>query len=135
MLERAAVTLTTLLAAVAAFCLGPSALAQTPQVSRTNLQRHDLSIPGREALQVRVDFPPGSAFPRHKHPGEEIVYVLKGALEYRLEGKAPVTPKAGDVVFVPAGVVHSVTNVGKDEASELATYVVEKGKPLVVQVK
>ena len=92
-------------------------------------------MPGHEALQVRVDFPPGSSFPRHKHPGEEIVYVLKGSLEYRLERRPPVTLKAGDVVFVPKGVVHSVKNVGKDEASALATYVVERGKPLLTLVK
>jgi quercetin dioxygenase-like cupin family protein len=137
MFERRQVKRPHVLAAVVtgAACLCTAAQAQTPQVSRTNLQQHDLSIPGREALQVRVDFPPGSSFPRHKHPGEEIVYVLKGSLEYRLEGRPPATLKAGDVVFVPNGVVHSVKNVGKDEASELATYVVEKGKPLVVQVK
>jgi quercetin dioxygenase-like cupin family protein len=112
-----------------------AAPAQPPGLTRTDLQRHDLSIPGREAIQVRVDFPPGAVAPPHKHPGEEIVYVLKGALEYRLEGRPPVTLRAGDVVFVPAGTVHAVTNVGGDSASELATYVVEKGKPLVVPVK
>ena len=45
---------------------------------RTDLQQHDLSIPGREVLQARVEFAPGASFPRHKHPGEEIIYVLEG---------------------------------------------------------
>jgi quercetin dioxygenase-like cupin family protein len=113
------------------------ASAQTQQggVKRTDLQRHDLSIPGREAIQVRVDFDPGVVAPRHKHPGEEIVYVLGGTLEYRLEGQSPVTLKSGDVLFIPAGTIHEVTNIGSGPASELATYVVEKGKPLVVLVK
>jgi quercetin dioxygenase-like cupin family protein len=104
--------------------------ARPPLVSRVDLQRHDLSIPGREAVQVRVDFDPGAIAPRHSHPGEEIIYVLRGTLEYRLDGKSPATLKAGDVLFVPAGAVHAATNVGSDSASELATYVVEKGKPL-----
>ena len=52
-------------------------------------------------------------------------------LEYQLEGKPPVTLKAGDSLFIPAGVVHSAKNVGSGNAAELATYVVEKGKPLV----
>lgn len=112
-----------------------TALAQGPGLSRTDLQRHDLDVPGHEAVQVRVDFLPGAAAARHKHPGEEIVYVLKGALEYRLDGRPPVTLKAGDVLFIPTGVPHAVTNVGGDGASELATYIVEKGKPLVVEVK
>jgi quercetin dioxygenase-like cupin family protein len=53
-------------------------------------------------------------------------------LEYRIEGKRPVTLKAGEVLFIPAGAVHGVTNVGSGNAAELATYIVEKGKPLVV---
>jgi len=126
--------------AIGALLAGAAAQAQTPAqpfpgLGRVDLQRHDLDIPGHEAIQVRVDFPPGAVAARHKHPGEEIVYVLKGALEYRLDGKPPVTLKAGDVVFVPTGVVHAVTNVGGDSASELATYIVEKGKPLVTLVK
>jgi quercetin dioxygenase-like cupin family protein len=75
------------------------------------------------------------AFPKHTHPGEEIIYVLKGSLEYEVEGKPPATLKAGDVLFVPAGTIHAAKNVGSDTASELATYVVEKGKPLVTLVK
>ena len=104
-------------------------------VTRTPLQRHDLSIPGRELVQVRVDLAPGVTFPPHSHPGEEIVYVIEGVLEYRVEGKPPVTLKAGEVLFIPAGVVHGVTNVGSGNAAELATYIVEKGKPLVVLVQ
>jgi quercetin dioxygenase-like cupin family protein len=106
-----------------------------PGVSRTDLQRHDLRLAGRETIQTRVDFAPGAAAPRHKHPGEEIVYVPKGSLEYRLDGQPAVILKPGGVLFIPYGVVHSARNVGSGVASELATYVVEKGKPLVVLVK
>jgi quercetin dioxygenase-like cupin family protein len=109
-----------------------TARAQQVGVTRTPLQRHDLSTPGREMVQVRVDLAPGVTFPPHSHPGEEIVYVIEGVLEYRVEGKPPVTLKAGEVLFIPAGVVHGVTNVGSGNAAELATYIVEKGKPLVV---
>ena len=86
-------------------------------------------------MQVRVDFQPDAVAPRHSHPGEEIVYVLKGTLVYELDGKPPVTLKPGDVVFIPEGVVHSVRNVGGGEGSELATYIVAKGKPLVVPAR
>ena len=106
------------------------ALSQQPGIKRTDLQRHDLSVPGREIVQVRVDFAP-----KHTHPGEEIVYVLEGSLEYQVEGKPPVTLKAGEVLFIPAGTVHAAKNVGSGNGAELATYVVEKGKPLVVMVK
>ena len=111
------------------------ALAQQAGVKRTDLQRHDMSIPGREAIQVRVEIAPGVAFPKHTHPGEEIIYVLEGSLEYEVEGKPPVTLKAGGVLFIPAGTIHAAKNVGSTNAAELATYIVEKGKPLVVLAK
>ena len=111
------------------------ARAQQPGVTRNDLQRHDLSILGREAIQTVVAIAPGVTAPRHSHPGEEIIYVLEGLLEYQLDGQPPVTLKAGDVLFIPAGVVHSAKNVGSGNGAELATYIVEKGKPLVVLAK
>jgi quercetin dioxygenase-like cupin family protein len=111
------------------------AWAQQAGIKRTDLQRHDLGVPGREAVQVRVDIDPGVAFGKHTHPGEEIIYVLEGSLEYQIEGKPPITLKAGDVLFIPAGTIHAAKNVGSGTASELATYVVEKGKPLLTLVK
>jgi quercetin dioxygenase-like cupin family protein len=107
------------------------ARAQQPGVKRTDLQQHDLSVPGREVVQVRVDIAPGVLAPNHSHPGEEIAYVIEGLLEYQLEGKPPVTLKAGEVLFIPAGTIHSAKNVGSVNGAELATYIVEKGKPLV----
>ncbi len=123
-------------ALVAGAVLAPlGAQAQTPGVTRTDLQRHDLSVAGHEAVQVRVDLAPGVAFGKHTHPGEEIIYVLEGSLEYQIEDKPPVTLKAGDVLFIPAGTVHSARNAGNVTGSELATYIVEKGKPLLTLVK
>jgi quercetin dioxygenase-like cupin family protein len=112
-----------------------AARAQQPGIKRTDLQRHDLSVPGREVVQVRVDFAPGAVAPKHSHPGEEIIYVLEGTLEYEVEGQPPVTLHAGEVLFIPAGTIHAAKNVSSGNAAELATYVVEKGKPLVVPVK
>ena len=131
---------TTRILAVAALIVGGGlalnvAQSQQPGVTRTDLLRHDLSVSGREVIQVRVDFAPGVAFPPHSHPGEEIAYVIEGLLEYRLDGRPPVTLKAGEVLFIPAGTIHSAKNVGSANAAELATYIVEKGKPLVTLAK
>ena len=108
--------------------------AQQAGTKRTDLQRHDLSAPGREVIQVRVDFDPGFVAPKHTHPGEEIIYVIEGSLEYEIDGKLAKV-KAGDVLFVPAGAIHTAKNVGSSNGAELATYVVEKGKPLITLIK
>jgi quercetin dioxygenase-like cupin family protein len=131
---------TTRIMAVAVLIVGTGlalhmAQGQQPGFNRTDLQQHDLSIPGREVIQVRVELASGVASPKHTHPGEEIIYVLEGSLEYEVEGKPPVTLKAGDVLFIPAGTVHAAKNVGSGSGVELATYIVEKGKPLLTVVK
>jgi quercetin dioxygenase-like cupin family protein len=106
-----------------------------PGLTRTDLQRHDLSFPGREVIQNRVDITPDAPPLRHKHPGEEIIYVLEGTLEYSIDGREPATFNPGEVLLVPAETVHPVRNVGGGNAAELATYIVEKGKPLLVLVE
>ena len=108
------------------------AVQQPVGLTRTDLQQHDLSAPGREVVQNRVEIGPEAPAVRHWHPGEEIIYVLDGSLEYQVDGMPPTTVGAGEVFFVPAEAIHAVKNVGSGNASELATYVVEKGKPLVV---
>jgi quercetin dioxygenase-like cupin family protein len=118
-------------ALLAAAFVRPNGAQAQDGIKRTNLQRQDLSAPGREVIQVLVEFAPGASFPRHSHPGEEIVYVVAGSLEYAVEGSPPVTLDAGEVLFIPAGAAHAVSNVGNGTGSELATYIVEKGKPLI----
>ncbi|APO78135.1 cupin 2 domain-containing protein (plasmid) [Rhizobium etli 8C-3] len=111
------------------------AQAQQLTIQRTDLLRHDLDVPGRELVQVRVDFEPGAIAAKHSHPGEEIAYVLEGSLEYQLGDRRPITLRAGETLFIPAGVPHVAKNVGSGKASELATYIVKKGMPLVVPAK
>ncbi len=123
----------TLITAALLFATPAVAAMPVPEgVSRTDLQRHDLSAPGRETVQARIDIAPGAVAPWHRHPGEEVIYVIEGTREYQLEGQPPVTLKAGDVLFVPAGVAHTARNRTATNGAEFATYIVEKGKPLLV---
>lgn len=108
---------------------------QMEGIHRTDLSQNNLSIPGWEEIQDRVDIAPGVTAPKHKHPGEEIIYVIEGTLEYRLEGRPPVTLRAGDVLFIPLGVPHSAKNVGQSNAAELGTYVIPIGQPVTQLVK
>jgi quercetin dioxygenase-like cupin family protein len=109
------------------------AVAQAPGFKRTELQRGN-SASGREIVQAVVDFQPAGASGKHTHPGEEAGYILEGTIRFEISGQAPVNKKAGDYFFVPAGTTHSATAVGTGTAKVLATYVVEKGKPLATPV-
>ncbi|WP_229503674.1 cupin domain-containing protein [Massilia putida] len=115
--------------------LGAAALAQVAGVRRTDLLRHDSVVPGREVVEVRVEVEPGHGVPRHTHPGDEVLYVVEGTLEYLPDGKAPVTLKAGQSVFIPAGAIHAARNPGTGNGVGIATYFVDKGKPLITLAK
>jgi len=109
--------------------------AQQPAFKRTELQRGDLSAAGREGVQAVAEFPPNVAAGRHTHPGEEMGYVLDGTFRVEIDGQPAVMKQAGETFFVPAGRTHNATNVGPGTARILATYIVEKGKPLATPVK
>jgi quercetin dioxygenase-like cupin family protein len=112
-----------------------TAVEFAPGLWRTSLQRHDLSVPGREMIQSRVDIEPNSPPTRHTHPGEEIIYVLAGSLEYQIDGQPTKVYSAGEALTVPAGVIHAVRNAGTSTGTALATDIVEKGKPLLTEAQ
>jgi quercetin dioxygenase-like cupin family protein len=107
---------------------------QAPGLTRADIQEHDLSVPGRQVIQNRVDISPEVPLFRHKHPGEEVIYVLEGSLEYQIDGQAPIRVSAGEGLMVPPETVHAVRNIGSTNAAELATYIVDKDKPFLVAV-
>lgn len=107
---------------------------QAPAFKRTILQTQDLSADGRQAVVALVEVQPGAVIGKHTHPGEEIGYILEGTLVLMVEGRPPLTLKAGDAFFVEAGKVHEGKN-GNTPGKALSTYVVEKGKPLATPVK
>lgn len=104
--------------------------AQQPAFKRTVLQQSDISIAGHEVISAVADFEPRATPGRHTHFGEEIGYVLEGTFLIEQDGKAPVTLSAGGSFLIPAGTIHNATNTGAGPGKILATYVVEKGKPL-----
>jgi quercetin dioxygenase-like cupin family protein len=113
-----------------AFVLTGTLAAQQPAFKRTVVQQGDISVPGREVISAVAEFQPGATPGRHTHFGEEVGYVLDGTMLVEQDGKAPVTLKAGGSFLVPAGTIHNATNTGAGTARILATYIVEKGKPL-----
>jgi quercetin dioxygenase-like cupin family protein len=117
-----------------AIAVSAAAFAQAPGFKRTEVQRSDLSVPGREVVQAIAEFAPGAQAGKHTHPGEEVGYVLSGPVIVEIDGSAPKTLKTGDAFFVPAGKAHNARNTGSGSARILATYIVEKGKPTATPV-
>jgi len=115
---------------VVTFVLAGTLAAQAPAFKRTVLQQSDISVPGREVVSAVAEFEPRATPGPHTHFGEEIGYVIEGTLLIEQAGKAPVTLQAGGSFLIPAGTVHNATNTGTVKARILATYIVEKGKPL-----
>ena len=115
---------------VVGFALTGILAAQQPAFKRTVLQQGDISVAGHEVISAVADFEPRATPGRHTHFGEEVGYILEGTFLIEQEGKAPVTLKAGGSFLIPAGTIHNATNTGTGPGKILATYVVEKGKPL-----
>ncbi len=106
-------------------------------VKRTVLLRTDLAgTEGQEGVVWLIEIGPGAATGKHYHPGQEFVYVLEGAGRTDVEGKTPVTLKAGEAMYLPPWQVHSTTNASTTApAKALVMYVGTKGQPLVVPVQ
>ena len=115
--------------ALAAAFVALAADAQAPAIKRTMLQRTDIGD-NREAVQAIAEVPPGMGAGRHTHPGIEMSYVIEGSATLYVDGEPPRVVKAGDSFTIPAGKVHDAKTLGDAPVKVMATYLVEKGKPL-----
>ena len=118
-----------------AFVLTGVLAAQQPAFKRTVLQQSDISAPGREVVSAVAEFDPKATPGPHTHFGEEVGYVIEGTFLIEQAGKPAVTLQAGGSFLIPAGAVHNATNAGMGKGRILATYIVEKGRPLATPAK
>jgi quercetin dioxygenase-like cupin family protein len=129
---------TTIAASVLAFALDVIAQAPAPApppgIKRTILQRSDIGN-NMEMILGQADISAGASTGRHTHFGTETGFVLEGSASLEIEGELPRVMKAGDSYVIPAGKVHDAKTVGDGPVKVLATYVVEKGKPLATPAK
>ena len=124
-----------LVAGIAIGMLGTQILNAQPGIKRALLQKVDVAgVEGREVVLGTAEVPPGMAAGRHYHHGQEIGYLLEGTAVMEVQGKPPLTLKAGDSYQIEAGAPHDALNTGSTPAKVLAVYIVEKGKPLAVSV-
>ena len=127
-MKRGAVTVA-FVGVVAAVC----AVTLSAQIKRTVLQQVDTSIPGREVVTARADFPAGGTTGMHTHPGDEISFVAEGAVEIVMDGASKIYRK-GEAFNVIGGKPHDAKAI-EGPAVVIANYVIEKGKPATTPVK
>jgi quercetin dioxygenase-like cupin family protein len=129
------------IAATAALAIGSAALAQqNPPVSPSPVKRTIVGkaeVPGSnyEAITAIVEIAPGFKAGRHFHPGVVYGQVLEGEFWLAVDGQPEKTIKAGEPINLAMKAVHNEGAVGSTPLKLVATYVVEKGEPLVIPVK
>ena len=87
------------------------------------------SDPNKDVVVISVQIDPGSASPRHTHPGECAGFVYEGTVELVAEGQEARRFNAGQGFLNAGGVVHQFRNVGDKPVRMSTTLIVEKGKP------
>ena len=112
----------------------PAAATQTGNIKRIPLQKFDVPGTQYETIIGIAEIGPNAMIGRHTHPGPESGYMLDGEMVLMIVGQPDKTLKAGDSYQIPAGAVHDGKS-GPKGAKVIATYVVEKGKPLASPAK
>jgi quercetin dioxygenase-like cupin family protein len=116
--------------------LAAIAAGQAPGIQRTLLQKVDVEgHPPKECVLGSAEIPPGGSAGKHFHHGIEVGYVVEGEAQILVEGEAPRHVRAGDSYAIPARRPHDARAAGASPVKVVATYVVEKGKPLAEPVK
>jgi quercetin dioxygenase-like cupin family protein len=105
---------------------------QQPSAKFTELQRHNLTVANGEGVSMLIEIPAGGVSARHSHPGEDFGYLLEGTIVLMIDGYPPQTVKAGETFFTPRGHLHSARNIGTTTAKAVDTYIIDKGKPVVI---
>ena len=117
-----------------AFGIAASATAQ--ELKRTELSRTDLTgVDGKEVVVTMLEAPAGSTSVRHFHYGDEVFYVLDGAM-IQVPGQEPQARVTGSVGYNKREIPHAGYKVIGDKPLKLSSiYIVDKGRPLQIEVK
>jgi quercetin dioxygenase-like cupin family protein len=105
------------------------------RLARREIQRAQLSIAGRQMVQVETLIPAGVESGWHIHPGEEVGYIVEGQVEMMVQGRATVVLQPGQGFLIPPCVPHNARDLGPETGKMLSTYIVETGQPIATFVE
>lgn len=115
----------------------PAATNQAPQAAVTPLTSKDLpEFPGKEALMIMVEYPPGSADSIHRHNAHAFVYVFEGSIIMQVKGGKEVTLTPGQTFYEGPNDVHVVgKNASNTKPAKFVVFFIkDKGAPVLVPV-
>jgi len=124
-----AMTRSRLISGAAIFAVVVVCAAQQPAAKWNELQRHPIPGTALEGVTTTIEIPPGTLSAKHSHPGEDFGYLIEGTIVLYVDGKPPMTVRAGEVFFTERGHFHNARNIGTTTARAVDTYVIDKGKP------
>jgi quercetin dioxygenase-like cupin family protein len=103
-------------------------------ITRTEIQRSPISVPGREVVQVLTEISCGTGSGWHIHPGEEVGFLIAGTVKMEIAGRPTMTLHARDGFLIPPRVPHNATDLGPAAGLMLSTYLLEAGEPVLTLV-
>ena len=84
-------------------------------------------FPGKEALMITVDYPPGGADPVHRHDAHSFVYVLDGSIVMQVKGGKEVTLTPGQTFYEGPSDLHIVgRNASNTEPARFLVLLIKK---------
>jgi quercetin dioxygenase-like cupin family protein len=129
--------MTTKLVVLVLLCL-MTGTAMAQQSIVTALMSKDLTEnPGKEAVMITVEYPPGASDPIHRHNAQALVYVLEGSIVMQLKGGEQVTLTPGQTFYEGPDDVHVVgRNVSSSKPAKFLVLLIKnKGAPVLVPVE
>jgi quercetin dioxygenase-like cupin family protein len=109
-----------------------------PQAHVTPLMTKALAdYPGKEAVVITVEYPPGGASPVHRHNAHAFVYVLEGSIVMGVRGGKSVTLTPGQTFYEGPDDIHTVSrNASPTEPARfLVVLLKSSGQPISTPVR
>jgi quercetin dioxygenase-like cupin family protein len=107
------------------------------EVADLGHHRRHADFPGKEALLITVDYPPGAVDPVHRHDAHAFVYVLEGSIVMGVKGGEEVTLKPGQTFYEAPDDIHTVgRNASSTEPAKFLVLLIKpKGAPVLIPVE
>jgi quercetin dioxygenase-like cupin family protein len=119
-------------------CLVIPRVLMAQQAVVTSLMSKDLpEQPGKEAVMIMVEYPPGGSDPVHRHDAHAFVYVLDGSVVMQLKGGKETTLTPGQTFYEGPDDVHVVgRNASTTKPAKFVVLLIKnKGAPLFTEAK